>query len=168
MNKFPFILLCGIALLATACAVQSSSESKKDCPGAQASSPALSTLSAAPENIIGSWTVHQFDTLLLSDENVPYPMVTFCDDARVVASAGCNTLSGEYTYAAPTNAEAAASLTFADNLCQTLMFCPDDEVTRNEQLLAQAMDSVLTVTSCGSDSLRLQGKHGMLLVRKHE
>ena len=168
MNKLPFFLLCGVALLATACAVQSSSESKKDCPGAQASSPALSTLSVAPESIIGSWAVHQFDTLLLSDENVPYPVVTFCDDARVVASAGCNTLSGEYTYAAPTNAESTASLTFADNLCQTLMFCPDDEVTRNEHLLAQAMDSVLTVTSCGSDSLRLQGKHGMLLVRKHE
>ena len=157
MNKLPFFLLCGIALLATACAVQSSSESKN-----------TSILPAAPESIIGSWTVHQFDTLLLSDENVPYPVVTFRDDARVVANAGCNTLSGEYTYAAPTNAEATASLTFADKLCQTLMFCPDDEVTRNEHLLAQAMDSVLTVTSCGSDSLLLQGKHGMLLVRKHE
>lgn len=157
MNKFPFILLCGIALLATACAVQSSSDSKK-----------TSNVPVAPESIIGSWTVHQFDTLWLSDEKVPLPVITFCDDARVVASAGCNTLSGEYTYAAPTNAEATASLTFADNLCQTLMFCPDDEVTRNEYLLAQAMDSVLTVTSCGSDSLLLQGKHGMLLVRKHE
>ena len=157
MNKFPFILLCGIALLATACAVQSSSDSKK-----------TSNVPVAPENIIGSWAVHQFDTLLLSDENVPYPVITFRDDARVVASAGCNTLSGEYTYAAPTNAEATASLTFADKLCQTLMFCPDDEVTRNEHLLAQAMDSVLTVTSCGSDSLLLQGKHSMLLVKNHE
>lgn len=157
MNKLPFFLLCGVALLATACAVQSSSDSKK-----------TSNVPVAPENIIGSWAVHQFDTLLLSDENVPYPVVTFCDDARVVASAGCNTLSGEYTYAAPTNAEATASLTFADNLCQTLMFCPDDEVTRNEQLLLQAMDSVLTVTSCGSDSLRLQGKHSMLLVKANQ
>ena len=157
MNKFPFILLCGIALLATACAVQSSSDSKK-----------TSNVPAAPESIIGSWTVHQFDTLLLSDEKVPFPVIEFRDDAKVVANAGCNTLSGEYTYAAPTNAEATASLTFADNLCQTLMFCPDDEVTRNEQLLLQAMDSVLTVTSCGSDSLRLQGKHSMLLVKNHE
>ena len=157
MNKLPFFLLCGIALLATACAVQSSSDSKK-----------TSNVPVAPENIIGSWAVHQFDTLLLSDENVPYPVITFRDDARVVASAGCNTLSGEYTYAAPTNAEATASLTFADKLCQTLMFCPDDEVTRNEHLLAQAMDSVLTVTSCGSDSLLLQGKHSMLLVKNHE
>ncbi len=168
MKKLHFIFLCGIASLATACAVQSSSESKKDCSGAQASSPALSTLPAAPESIIGSWAVHQFDTLLLSDENVPYPVITFCDDARVLANAGCNTLSGEYTYAASTNAEATASLTFADKLCQTLMFCPDDEVTRNEHLLAQAMDSVLTVTSCGSDSLLLQGKHSMLLVKNHE
>ena len=159
MKKLPFIFLCGIASLATACAVQSSSESKN-----------TSTLSAAPESIIGSWTVHQFDTLLLSDEKVPFPVIAFRDDAKVVATAGCNTLSGEYTYAAPASAEAAApaSLTFSDKLCQTLMFCPDDEVTRNEQLLAQAMDSVLTVTSCGSDSLLLQGKHGMLLVRKHE
>ena len=154
MNKLPFFLLCGVALLATACAVQSSSDSKK-----------TSNVPVAPENIIGSWAVHQFDTLLLSDENVPYPVITFRDDARVVANAGCNTLSGEYTYAAPPNAEATASLIFADNLCQTLMFCPDDEVTRNEHLLAQAMDSVLTVTSCGSDSLLLQGKHSMLLVK---
>lgn len=156
MNKFPFILLCGIALLATACAVQSSSDSKK-----------TSNVPVAPESIIGSWTVHQFDTLLLSDENVPYPVITFCDDARVVANAGCNTLSGEYTYAAPASAEAAApaSLTFSDNLCQTLMYCADEEINRNEHLLIQAMDSVLFVNSCGADSLLLQGKHTMFLVK---
>lgn len=159
MNKLPFFLLCGVALLATACAVQSSSESKN-----------TSTLPAAPESIIGSWTVHQFDTLLLSDEKVPFPVIAFRDDAKVVATAGCNTLSGEYNYAAPASAEAAApaSLTFSDKLCQTLMFCPEEEIARNEQLLAQAMDSVLIVTSCGSDSLRLQGKHSMLLVKTNQ
>ena len=157
MNKFQIFFFCGIALLTTACAVQSSSESKT-----------ASTISAAPDSIIGSWTVRQIDSIALSDSTVPFPVIAFHDDARVVANAGCNTLSGEYTYAAPTNAEATASLTFADKLCQTLMFCPDDEVTRNEHLLAQAMDSVLTVTSCGSDSLLLQGKHSMLLVKNHE
>lgn len=159
MNKLPFFLLCGVALLATACAVQSSSESKN-----------TSTLPAAPESIIGSWTVHQFDTLLLSDEKVPFPVIAFRDDAKVVATAGCNTLSGEYNYAAPASAEdaAPASLTFSDKLCQTLMFCPEEEVARNEQLLAQAMDSVLIVTSYGSDSIRLQGKHSMLLVKTNQ
>ncbi|MGM9810669.1 MAG: META domain-containing protein [Paludibacteraceae bacterium] len=167
MKKLPFIFLCGIALLTTACAVQSSSESKKDCPGAPRQVGALSTLSAAPENLIGSWTVRQFDTLLLSDEKVPFPMITFRDDAKVIANAGCNTLSGEYNYAAPAsaNSTAPASVSFSDKFYQTLMYCADEEIARNEQLLLQAMDSVLTVTTCDSDSLRLQGKHSMLLVR---
>ena len=150
MNKFQIILFCGIALLATACAVQSSSESKT-----------ASTESSAPESINGSWTVRQIDSVALSGSTVPFPVIAFYDDARVVANAGCNTLSGEYTYVAP-------ALTFSDKLCQTLMLCPDEEITRNEQLLAQAMDSVLTVTSCGTDSLHLQGKHYMLLVKSHE
>lgn len=159
MNKLPFFLLCGVALLATACAVQSSSESKN-----------TSTLPAAPESIIGSWTVRAFDSLVLTEDNVSYPMIEFREEGRVNATAGCNTLSGEYTYLAPASAEAAApaSITFSDKLCQTLMFCPEEEIARNEQLLAQAMDSVLTVTACGSDSLRLQGKHSMLLVKTNQ
>ena len=150
MNTFRFSLLCSLVLLTTACAVQSSSESKTS-----------STVSAAPDTIIGSWTVRQIDSIALSDSTVPFPVITFHDEGRVVANAGCNTLSGEYTYVAP-------ALAFSDKLCQTLMLCPDEEITRNEQLLAQAMDSVLTVTSCGSDSLCLQGKHYMLLVKSHE
>ena len=150
MNTFRFSLLCSLVLLTTACAVQSSSESKTS-----------STVSAAPDSIIGSWTVRQIDSVALSDSTVSFPVIAFHDDARVVANAGCNTLSGEYTYVAP-------ALAFSDKLCQTLMLCPDEEITRNEQLLAQAMDSVLTVTSCGSDSLCLQGKHYMLLVKSHE
>ena len=118
-------------------------------------------MSAAPDSIIGSWTVRQIDSVALSDSTVPFPVIVFHDDARVVANAGCNTLSGEYTYVAP-------ALAFSDKLCQTLMLCPDEEITRNEQLLAQAMDSVLTVTSCGTDSLCMQGKHYMLLVKSHE
>ena len=159
MNKFQIILFCGIALLTTACAVQSSSESK--------TAPAVS---AAPDSIIGSWTLRQIDSVALSDSTVPFPVIAFHNEGRVVANAGCNTLSGEYTYMAPTNAEEAApaSITFSDKLCQTLMLCPDEEITRNEQLLAQAMDSVLTVTSCGTDSLCMQGKHYMLLVKSHE
>lgn len=150
MNTFRFSLLCSLVLLTTACAVQSSSESKTS-----------STVSAAPDSIIGSWTVRQIDSIALSDSTVPFPVIVFHDDARVVANAGCNTLSGEYTYVAP-------ALAFSDKLCQTLMLCPDEEITRNEQLLAQAMDSVLTVTSCGTDSLCMQGKHYMLLVKSHE
>ena len=150
MNTFRFSLLCSLVLLTTACAVQSSSESKTS-----------STVSAAPDSIIGSWTVRQIDSIALSDSTVPFPVIAFHDEGRVVANAGCNTLSGEYTYAAP-------ALAFSDKLCQTLMLCPDEEITRNEQLLALAMDSVLTVTSCGTDSLHLQGKHYMLLVKKHE
>ena len=159
MNTFRFSLLCSLVLLTTACAVQSSSESKT-----------APTVSAAPDSIIGSWTVRQIDSVALSDSTVPFPIIAFHDEGRVVANAGCNTLSGEYTYTAPTNAEEAApaSLTFSDKLCQTLMLCPDEEITRNEQLLAQAMDSVLTVTSCGTDSLCMQGKHYMLLVKSHE
>ena len=150
MNTFRFSLLCSLVLLTTACAVQSSSESKT-----------ASTESSAPESINGSWTVRQIDSVALSDSTVPFPVIAFHDDARVVANAGCNTLSGEYTYVAP-------ALAFSDKLCQTLMLCPDEEITRNEQLLAQAMDSVLTVTSCGTDSLCMQGKHYMLLVKSHE
>ena len=150
MNTFRFSLLCSLVLLTTACAVQSSSESKTS-----------STVSAAPDSIIGSWTVRQIDSVALSDSTVPFPIIAFHDEGRVVANAGCNTLSGEYTYTAP-------ALAFSDKLCQTLMLCPDEEITRNEQLLAQAMDSVLTVTSCGTDSLHLQGKHYMLLVKSHE
>lgn len=159
MNKFQIFFFCGIALLTTACAVQSSSESKT-----------APTVSAAPDSIIGSWTVRQIDSVALSDSTVSFPVIAFHDEGRVVANAGCNTLSGEYTYTAPTNAEEAApaSLTFSDKLCQTLMLCPEEEITRNEQLLAQAMDSVLTVTSCGTDSLHLQGKHYMLLVKSNE
>lgn len=140
MKKLPFILLCGIALLTTACVV----------------SP--STTKNAPEHIIGSWTVRAIDSIMLSDENVSYPVITFREEGRVDATAGCNTIGGEYTYA-------AATLTFSDNLCQTLMFCPDEEISRNEQLLTQAMDSVLRVATCGTDSLRLEGKHSMLLVK---
>ena len=150
MNTFRFSLLCSLVLLTTACAVQSSSESKTS-----------STVSAAPDSIIGSWTVRQIDSIALSDSTVPFPVIAFHDEGRVVANAGCNTLSGEYTYVAP-------ALAFSDQLCQTLMLCPDEEITRNEQLLALAMDSVLIVTSCGTDSLFLQGKHYMLLVKKHE
>ena len=159
MNTFRFSLLCSLVLLTTACAVQSSSESKT-----------APTVSAAPDTIIGSWTVRQIDSIALADSTVPFPVIAFHDEGRVVANAGCNTLSGEYTYMAPTNAEEAApaSITFSDKLCQTLMLCPDEEITRNEQLLALAMDSVLTVTSCGSDSLCMQGKHYMLLVKSHE
>ena len=150
MNTFRFSLLCSLVLLTTACAVQSSSESKT-----------APTVSAAPDSIIGSWTVRQIDSIALSDSTVPFPVIVFHDDARVVANAGCNTLSGEYTYVAP-------ALALSDKLCQTLMLCPDEEITRNEQLLAQAMDSVLTITSCGTDSLCMQGKHYMLLVKNHE
>ena len=150
MNTFRFSLLCSLVLLTTACAVQSSSESKT-----------APTVSAAPDSIIGSWTVRQIDSIALSDSTVPFPLIASHDEGRVVANAVCNTLSGEYTYVAPT-------LAFSDKLCQTLMLCPDEEITRNEQLLAQAMDSVLTVTSCGSDSLCMQGKHYMLLVKSHE
>ena len=159
MNKFQIFFFCGIALLTTACAVQSSSESKT-----------APTVSAAPDSIIGSWTVRQIDSVALSDSTVSFPVIAFHDEGRVVANAGCNTLSGEYTYTASVNAEKAApaSLTFSDKLCQTLMLCPDEEITRNEQLLALAMDSVLTVTSCGTDSLCMQGKHYMLLVKSHE
>lgn len=170
MNKLPSILLCSIAVLTTACAVQSSSESKTDCPGAPQQVGASSTIFVAPEHIVGTWTVRQIDTLALSDSIVSYPVMEFREDGRVNATAGCNTLSGEYNYAAPASAEAAAPalLTFSDKLCQTLMLCPEEEIARNEQLLAQAMDSVLTVTSCGSDSLRLQGKHSMLLVKTNQ
>ncbi len=140
MKKLPFFLLCGIALLTTACVV----------------SP--STTENAPEHIIGSWTVRAIDSIMLSDENVSYPVITFREEGRVDATAGCNTIGGEYTYA-------AATLTFSDNLCQTLMFCPDEEMTHNEQLLTQAMDSVLSVATCGTDSLRLKGKHTLLLVK---
>ena len=98
------------------------------------------------------------DSIMLSDENVSYPVITFREEGRVDATAGCNTIGGEYTYA-------AAKLTFSDNLCQTLMFCPDEEISRNEQMLTQAMDSVLSVATCGKDSLRLEGKHSMLLVK---
>ena len=150
MNKFQIFFFCGIALMTTACAVQSSSESKTS-----------STVSAAPDSIIGSWTVRQIDSVALSDSTVSFPVIAFHNEGRVVANAGCNTLSGEYTYVAP-------ALAFSDKLCQTLMLCPDEEITRNEQLLAQAMDSVLTVTSCGTDSLCMQGKHYMLLVKNHE
>lgn len=161
MNKLPSILLCSITVLATACAVQSSSESKTDCPGAPQQVGASSTIFDAPEHIVGTWTVRQIDTLALSDSIVSYPVMEFREEGRVNATAGCNTLSGAYTYA-------EASLTFSDKLCQTLMLCPEEEIARNEQLLAQAMDSVLTVTSCGSDSLRLQGKHSMLLVKTNQ
>ena len=147
MNKFQIFFFCGIALLTTACAVQSSSESKT-----------APTVSAAPDSIIGSWTVRAIDSIMLSDENVSYPVITFREEGRVDATAGCNTIGGEYTYA-------AATLTFSDNLCQTLMFCPDEEISRNEQMLTQAMDSVLSVATCGKDSLRLEGKHSMLLVK---
>ena len=139
MKKLPFILLCGIALLTTACVSPSTTEN-------------------APEHIIGSWTVRAIDSIMLSDENVSYPVITFREEGRVDATAGCNTIGGECTYA-------AATLTFSDNLCQTLMFCPDEEMSRNEQLLTQAMDSVLSVATCGKDSLRLEGKHSMLLVK---
>lgn len=147
MKKLPFMLLCSFAMLMSACAVQSTSESNNP-----------SAAQSAPKSIIGSWTVRAFDSLVLTEDNVSYPVMEFCEEGRVNATAGCNTLSGEYTYA-------EASLTFSDKLCQTLMFCPEEEIARNEQLLAQAMDSVLTVTSCGSDSIRLQGKHSMLLVK---
>lgn len=134
-------------MLMSACALRPSSAS--DQPSAAEN---------APESIVGSWTVRAIDSIVLSDENVSYPVINFREEGRVDATAGCNTIGGEYTYA-------AATLTFSDNLCQTLMFCPDEEMTRNEQLLTQALDSVLSVATCGTDSLRLKGKHTLLLVK---
>ncbi len=147
MKKIPFILLCSITFLMNACAIHSSSKSENQSAGEN-----------TPKSIIGCWTVREFDDIILTDDNVSYPVINFREEGRMDATAGCNTISGEYTYA-------AATLTFSDKLCQTLMYCADEEINRNEHLLIQAMDSVLFVNSCGADSLLLQGKHTMFLVK---
>ena len=109
-------------------------------------------------DILGSWQVRAFDDIMLTEDSVSFPTINFLENGMITASAGCNGMGGNYQYA-------NGQLIIKDGMCQTEMWCENEQMMRNERLLAQTLHDTLNVTALSADSVLVRGTHTMIIVR---
>ena len=109
-------------------------------------------------DISGTWQVRAFDDTMLTEDSVSFPTISFLENGMITATAGCNRMGGDYQYS-------NGQLIIKDGMYQTKMLCDNEQMMRNEQLLAQTLHDTLAVTVLSADSVLLQGTHTMIIVR---
>ena len=109
-------------------------------------------------DISGTWQVRAFDDTMLTEDSVSFPMISFLENGMITATAGCNRMGGDYQYS-------NGQLIIKDGMYQTMMLCDNEQMMRNEQLLAQTLHDTLAVTALSADSVLVQGTHTMIIVR---
>ena len=109
-------------------------------------------------DISGTWQVRAFDDTMLTEDSVSFPTISFLENGMITATAGCNRMGGDYQYS-------NGQLIIKDGMYQTMMLCDNEQMMRNEQLLAQTLHDTLAVTALSADSVLLQGTHTMIIVR---
>lgn len=109
-------------------------------------------------DISGTWQVRAFDDTMLTEDSVSFPTISFLENGMITASAGCNRMGGDYQYS-------NGQLIIKDGMYQTMMLCDNEQMMRNEQLLAQTLHDTLAVTALSADSVLVQGTHTMIIVR---
>ena len=109
-------------------------------------------------DISGTWQVRAFDGTMLTEDSASFPTISFLENGMITATAGCNRMGGDYQYS-------NGQLIIKDGMYQTMMLCDNEQMMRNEQLLAQTLHDTLAVTALSADSVLLQGTHTMIIVR---
>ena len=109
-------------------------------------------------DISSTWQVRAFDDTMLTEDSASFPTISFLENGMITASAGCNRMGGDYQYS-------NGQLIIKDGMYQTMMLCDNEQMMRNEQLLAQTLHDTLAVTALSADSVLLQGTHTMIIVR---
>ena len=109
-------------------------------------------------DISGTWQVRAFDDTMLTEDSVSFPTISFLENGMITATAGCNRMGGDYQYS-------NGQLIIKDGMYQTMMLCDNEQMMRNEQLLAQTLHDTLAVTALSADSVLVQGTHTMIIVR---
>ena len=109
-------------------------------------------------DISGTWQVRAFDNIMLTEDSVSFPTISLLENGVITASAGCNGMGGNYQYA-------NGRLIIKDGMCQTEVWCENEQMMRNERLLAQTLHDTLAVTALSADSVLVQGTHTMIIVR---
>ena len=109
-------------------------------------------------DISGTWQVRAFDDTILTEDSVSFPTISFLENGMITATAGCNRMGGDYQYS-------NGQLIIKDGMYQTKMLCDNEQMMRNEQLLAQTLHDTLAVTALSADSVLVQGTHTMIIVR---
>ena len=109
-------------------------------------------------DISGTWQVRAFDDTMLTEDSVSFPTISFLENGMITATAGCNRMGGDYQYS-------NGQLIIKDGMYQTMMLCDNEQMMRNEQLLAQTLHDTLNVTALSADSVLVQGTHTMIIVR---
>ena len=109
-------------------------------------------------DISGNWQVRAFDDTMLTEDSVSFPTISFLENGMITATAGCNRMGGDYQYS-------NGQLIIKDGMYQTMMLCDNEQMMRNEQLLAQTLHDTLAVTALSADSVLVQGTHTMIIVR---
>ena len=109
-------------------------------------------------DISSTWQVRAFDDTMLTEDSASFPTISFLENGVIAASAGCNRMGGDYQYS-------NGQLIIKDGMYQTKMLCDNEQMMRNEQLLAQTLHDTLAVTALSADSVLLQGTHTMIIVR---
>ena len=109
-------------------------------------------------DISGTWQVRAFDDTMLTEDSVSFPTISFLENGMITATAGCNRMGGDYQYS-------NGQLIIKDGMYQTMMLCDNEQMMRNEQLLAQTLHDTLAVTVLSADSVLVQGTHTMIIVR---
>ena len=109
-------------------------------------------------DISGTWQVRAFDDTMLTEDSASFPTISFLENGMITASAGCNRMGGDYQYS-------NGQLIIKDGMYQTKMLCDNEQMMRNEQLLAQTLHDTLAVTALSADSVLVQGTHTMIIVR---
>lgn len=114
-----------------------------------------------PTSLVGTWTVCRFDEIVLTEDSAEYPSIMFMEDGHISATAGCNGMGSEYVYQ-------NGLLTITDGMCQTMMWCENEQIMRNERLLAETLVGTIEVSSPAQGSLILKGKHSLMIVKRIE
>ena len=109
-------------------------------------------------DISGTWQVRAFDDTMLTEDSVSFPTISLLENGMITATAGCNRMGGDYQYS-------NGQLIIKDGMYQTKMLCDNEQMMRNEQLLAQTLHDTLAVTALSADSVLVQGTHTMIIVR---
>lgn len=109
-------------------------------------------------DISGNWQVRAFDDTMLTEDSASFPTISFLENGMITATAGCNRMGGDYQYS-------NGQLIIKDGMYQTKMLCDNEQMMRNEQLLAQTLHDTLAVTALSADSVLVQGTHTMIIVR---
>ena len=109
-------------------------------------------------DISGTWQVRAFDDTMLTEDSVSFPTISLLENGMITATAGCNRMGGDYQYS-------NGQLIIQDGMYQTMMLCDNEQMMRNEQLLAQTLHDTLAVTALSADSVLVQGTHTMIIVR---